>query len=258
MRIFYFIITLVLCAMTGCGNKNTQESLPKTAIWHVDTTFVADSAKSASFTMQFSMEFPEFSESFTQEMALSILQQTTGLDSLEDPKIIMDKYKQYWVSYYEKAIRDITITADTMFMSPDFFEWYYSVKGSVFCMTKDVVCFKITTDSKFGEMTQSESYVNISKDKGLLGLDDIFSEGYEDILSEMIVDQLVRDYNLKSEKDLESIGFFDISDISPSHNFAVGDDGITFIYNKGEISANVLGVVSPFISYSELEDIIKE
>lgn len=73
----------------------------------------------------------------------------------------------------------------------------------------------------------------------------------------MFINKLLQQNNVKNISELEDLGYFGIDEISPNHNFLIGDDGITYIFNKGESSALSLSEIRIKFSFDEIEPFLK-
>lgn len=86
---------------------------------------------------------------------------------------------------------------------------------------------------------------------------DVFTEGYEQPLADLIVGKLCKQQGVKTLKALQEKGFF--VDIEPyaSDNFILGDGEITFIYVDSEIAPHEAGEQRITLNDDELESLYK-
>jgi hypothetical protein len=82
---------------------------------------------------------------------------------------------------------------------------------------------------------------------------DLFNEGYESTLSELLGNHLSD--ALEGDEDALQAVYPDV--LAANGNFEVGKEGITFYYNPNEIAPPILGVIAIRIPWSELSDILK-
>ena len=87
---------------------------------------------------------------------------------------------------------------------------------------------------------------------------DIFVEGYEEKLAQILVDQIAKQNNVANNKELENIGFFSIDEIFPNGNFMVDLTGITYSFNEYEIAAYVVGATHVQLPYKEIRHLLRE
>lgn len=88
--------------------------------------------------------------------------------------------------------------------------------------------------------------------------EDIFVEGYEDRLSQILVDQIAKQNNVANVKELENIGFFSVDEIFPNGNFMIDETGITYSFNEYEIAAYVVGATHVTLPYEEIRHLLRE
>lgn len=86
---------------------------------------------------------------------------------------------------------------------------------------------------------------------------DVFAEGFEQPLADLIVSKLCKQQDVKTLKALQEKGFF--VDIEPyaSDNFILGDGEITFIYVDSEIAPHEAGELRVTLNNNELESVLK-
>ena len=86
---------------------------------------------------------------------------------------------------------------------------------------------------------------------------DVFAEGYEQPLADLIVSKLCKQQDVKTLKALQEKGFF--VDIEPyaSDNFILGEGEITFIYVDSEIAPHEAGEIRITLNDDELESVVK-
>ena len=87
--------------------------------------------------------------------------------------------------------------------------------------------------------------------------DDLFVQGYDHRLREMLLEKLKKHTNTHSLEELQEEGYLFSMDIYAPQNFILDDDGITFIYNPYEIAAYAKGRTELTLSYAELKAIMK-
>ena len=91
-----------------------------------------------------------------------------------------------------------------------------------------------------------------------LTLEDIFVPGYEHRLSELLLEKLMDQQDVKTLDELKAKDYLYTMDMFPSVNFIVNDDGLTFIYNPYEIAPYDKGRTEINVSFSEAEGILRK
>lgn len=91
----------------------------------------------------------------------------------------------------------------------------------------------------------------------VLQLQDVFVPGYELTLKEMLVDKLAERFGVDGLEGLIKKDVFADAHVYVPDNFAIDDDGFTFIYCEDEIAPHALGEISVNLTRSELSKILK-
>lgn len=89
-------------------------------------------------------------------------------------------------------------------------------------------------------------------------LEALFDESTYSRIADIIVTQLVKDYNVKSAQELEETGFFNVKQIAPTENFCFEDSAIMFSYTRYDIAPYSMGQINVSIPYSELQPFMKQ
>lgn len=90
-----------------------------------------------------------------------------------------------------------------------------------------------------------------------LSLADIFVPGYEHQLNVLLLNALQEKTGCRNITELHDKGYLYSMDMFPSENFILSDDNITFIYNPYEIAPYAAGTTELTITYSSLDNILK-
>lgn len=177
------------------------------------------------------------------------------------PSSILNQYVQKCVNDYKSLEKEYSLIKDTLTegnIVPNSFNWKITMKGSVTFSENGIVCYQAESQSNM-ERTQHSVYIrsiNINVKEGrIIGLNDLFIDDYESILTPCIIDKLKLQFRCDS---LSSNGFFEEDEICPSQNFSIDDKGITFIYNPGDIALNGLGIIKVKLDYPELVIALKQ
>jgi len=146
-------------------------------------------------------------------------------------------------------------------LSYTFYSYYETLSDTIYFNKDNILSFQVKqTGNKGGEMP-FESYKNCVinlKTAKILTENDIFKSGYEKQLRLLFISSLINQNGVKTIGDLEDLGYSDIEEIAPNKNFLVDDEGITYIFNRGEYTAYPLNAQVIFLSYDALRPILKE
>lgn len=90
----------------------------------------------------------------------------------------------------------------------------------------------------------------------IITLSDLFKSGYEEPLTNLICEQLMKDVEVESLEELEDQGFGPIDEIKPTENFVIYADSMEFLYNIYEIAPYAYGAISVVIPYETLRPLL--
>lgn len=169
-------------------------------------------------------------------------------DYLNSYKDLTDEYKAElakaddtpvgaWFSYYEMSSDDIAYNQNNIISYTVNFENY--------------------TGGAHGAHSFTNHVINL-KTGNLITEEDIFVDGYQEDLAQILVDRIAKQNSLDDVKELENIGFFSIDEIFPNGNFLIDDNGITYTYNEYEIAAYVVGATNVHLPYEEIQHLLKK
>lgn len=104
-------------------------------------------------------------------------------------------------------------------------------------------------------------WMNFDKDDGkLLTHDNVFIPGADKSLSELLLKELIKemaerleDSGIKSLSDLQDKGILTSTNMYVSENFLLEKDGISFMYNRYDIAPYVIGDITLYLPYTEIE-----
>ncbi len=87
---------------------------------------------------------------------------------------------------------------------------------------------------------------------------DIFEEGFEPRVSELLKEQIMIDNGFDSEEQMINNGYFFAMNIMPNENFSVTEEGISYVFNPDEIAVYSLGQTEVLLSYNALASVLKK
>ena len=169
-------------------------------------------------------------------------------DYLNNYKDLEDEYKAEvakadetpvgaWFSYFEMSSDDIAYNKNDILSYTVNFENYTGGAHGAHSFTNHVI------DMKTGNLIKE---------------DDIFIEGFQEDLEQILIDRIAKQNTVENPKELENIGFFSIDEIFPNGNFLIDDNGITYTFNEYEIAAYVVGATNVHLPYEEIQYLLKK
>jgi len=178
--------------------------------------------------------------------------------------------KSYSTSVYTKldtVINDILADYQQLKKDEDFnaeLSWMYTweIISDMEIVFNDynLLCYSIDkyefTGGAHGTSLIIFNNIEIENQK-VIELKDIFIENYEDKLLEIILQKLVKNFELNSTEKLNEY-LFDYKEVEITPNFYLDHSGIGFVYNQYEIAPYALGQIYVFIPYSEISGLLQD
>lgn len=91
------------------------------------------------------------------------------------------------------------------------------------------------------------------KDGGLISLDEIFDDGYQEPLEHLLETKLLVSAGCGSLEELGEAGYYPGADVFIPDNFRLRADDIVFIYNQYDIAPYSTGVTELSVTYREMK-----
>jgi len=267
--IYVYAMCVVMFAVSSCRNERKSEAnnidFEKYA---VDTTYhlFGDVSKPA-IQIHLSMHYPV---GYKNSTVLDSLQRliitsitTNSNQALRDPEEAMRNLVAQQITEYRLLEKDYETILSTKYDEYDVLPTSFSNeymgdedntfdKDGILCFSNSVYRF---TGGAHGVRTVKYTCVDL-ENGSVITEKDIFVDDYESVLSPIILEKLAEIQKVKSPKELEKNGFFDISDIKPNNNFYLNENGITYVYNPYEIAAYFVGISEVFIPYGDINFIL--
>ncbi len=161
-------------------------------------------------------------------------------------------YKSTMVPLYNQDRADTTKRA--------WYEFHYIISAETQQGTKNTIVYLATVDYYEGGAhgTHQQVALNFEAKTGrLLTLSEIFAEGTENQLNNILLKALKEKTGLRTIGQLREKDYLKSVDIYAPENFIINDETITFIYNPSEIAAYSVGSTELIIPYSSMESILK-
>ena len=89
-------------------------------------------------------------------------------------------------------------------------------------------------------------------------LDDLFVNDYKEQLTDLLWNQLMADNKVATRQELEDMGYVTTGDLTPTENFYLSKDGITFYYNVYDIAPYVMGPVKITLPYEMMQHLLSD
>ena len=87
-------------------------------------------------------------------------------------------------------------------------------------------------------------------------LDDLFISDYTEELTDLLWAQLMKDNEVSTREELFDLGFASTGELTPTENFYIDNQGITFFYNVYDIAPYVMGPVTISLKRDDVAHLI--
>ena len=137
---------------------------------------------------------------------------------------------------------------------------YCNIKGRTVSGYNGYISYIMTQEEYYGgaHPTTFTTIANFDSKTGAeINLSDIFKEGYEEILCTKLIDKLLEDNDASTIEELCQKGYTLDIDFFITNNFILGQDSITFLYNRYEIAPYAMGDILISLDYKTLKEIMK-
>lgn len=180
-----------------------------------------------------------------------------------EPKDAMEKYITEYIKDYEEDAKYFSFERkeEEADFRGKYYSYYESLSNEIKFNKANLLSMQVMQSNKKGDNNSFRRYLNLVVDLSTgktLTEEDIFDEDYEKVLNLIFKEKLFTSNNVKNVHDLEDLGYFGIEEIAPNNNFLIGEDGVTYIFNKGEYSVLQTDEITIQIPYNELSRILKE
>lgn len=161
-------------------------------------------------------------------------------------------YKQTMLPLYKQDRNDSTKRA--------WYEYHYVISAEASQGNKQTVVYQATIDYYEGGArgTHLMRVMNFEAKTGrLLTLEDLFADGTENQLNNILLKALKEKTGYATLSELKEHNYLTSVDIYAPKNFIIGDETVTFIYNPSEIAAYSEGSIELIIPYTSLDKLLK-
>lgn len=178
------------------------------------------------------------------------------------PKEASKKFAELYIKNYKKDIDSLIPAWDETHESADYYSYYKKLNSEIIFDKGNILSYQAKTWDYRGGANSTTYYINFVFDlktgKRLYN-EDILKEGYYKTLSQLIVDDILKQNNAKDIEELRLInGYFGIEELPDNSNFSVDTKGLTYIFNSSEIAPPTVGATKVFIPFESLFTILKD
>ncbi len=181
-----------------------------------------------------------------------------GCDGNDVPKASRAFVDSY-ADIYKSSMAKFYAADRTDSRKRSWYEYRYDMETGVESGRKGIVVYTAKLDYNEGGAHGISQTITLNFDKTTgrcLHLGDIFVQGAEKRLAEILQDKLEAAVGAADLNELKDKGYLNVTDMYAPQNFILGKNEITFIYNIYEIAPYEQGITKLSVSYSDLEDLL--
>jgi len=264
------IILLTGTTLFSCGGKKQDESKKLTfdSILVKETSHLFNDASKpgCELNINFAYITKASGKALQDSVNNTLLATCFGNEYVgKDPKAAVRAFKAAYVKGYKNDVEQFYLEDKKNNPGDELnHAWYNYSKSieskSIFNKDGVLVCKIDTYDYTGGAHGNYASlFLNFDLLTGKqIHLKDLFNEGYEEELTRLLLAELEKSNKVTTEAELEEIGYFITEPLSPTENFYLNEDGISFFYNVYEIAPYVMGTTTIKLSFQAVESLMKE
>lgn len=183
----------------------------------------------------------------------------------KEPKAAISAFKDSYIKSYKDEVEKFYLEDTKKNEESEFTgEWYNyskSIKANIQFNEYSLLVYKIDTYEYTGGAhgMYSSNFINFDLNTGKrIKLGDIFKSDYKKELTRLLITQLQKNNKVTSESELEDLGYFITEPLSPTENFYITKEGLSFFYNAYEIAPYAMGSTTINIPFSAMMNILKD
>lgn len=179
------------------------------------------------------------------------------------PAEAVKKYTEKYVDNYRKDLepiyrKDEKDKEDDASMEA-WYSYYKGIESHVQLYIKNLLVYRVDYNEYTGGAhgIYMSSFLNLDlRTLAPLRLDDLFVNGYEEPLTDLLWNQLMADNKVATRQELEDMGYATTGNLEPTENFYLDREGITFYYNVYDITPYVMGPVKITLPYQMMQHLL--
>ncbi len=258
--LFWFLCVTLLVACS-------KEKAPLSQQITLQETIYLTDAKQDSLSVRFNIEFPIAldTDSALRYVQQDILTHLVGETYASMPvEVALDAYikmcqTEYYNSNKQLAERMYATDEDTEESLHTSFCEVQDYTASVMCRQKGILSYGISqyiyTGGAHGLLTHF--FYNYETTTGeVLTEDDVFTDGYQFILSDILRRKLIEQLDTMQTIDDLYQSDYDVESIVPNGNFYLTTDGLVYCFNPYEIAPYSYGATSITLTPMDLQPIL--
>ena len=181
----------------------------------------------------------------------------------EQPEAVIKQYTDTYVKDYlrdlEPMYKEDQKDKENKASISDWYSYYKTIESHIQLYQKDLLVYRINYNEYTGGAHGIALTTYLNMDLTLMRpirLADLFIGDYKPALTDLIWNALMADHKVTSHKELEDMGYGSTGEITPTENFYLSKEGITFFFNVYDITPYDMGPVQVNIPFSMMEHLL--
>ncbi|NDW12828.1 DUF3298 domain-containing protein [Bacteroides sp. 214] len=262
----FAILVYTSLIYSSCGNKSATGALIFDKVeLNEETHMFGDTAKPGA-TLAIKFAYPlKSNDEVLKDTLIKIFASACFEDELYvgEPQNMIRLYANNYFDTYHKELEpmyleDIKDKDNTDYVR-SWYSYYKDIESKILLYKGDLLTYSVHFNEYTGGAHPSyrTMFLNIDlSEKKILGLTDFFAEGYEEMLTDLLWNQLMLDKNVASREALKDMGYGLMDDLFPTENFCLEEDGMLFHYNIYEFTPYVMGAVEIKLPYDAIKHLM--
>lgn len=265
----FVVLFLISVFVSGCniGTKKTTDNDVTFDSISVDKTYhLLENPENPNCNLQINFTYPAKYDN--KDILKKVQQQFVysyfgdGYENLS-PEEATAKYTEDYLNNYKDLEDEYKAEVAKADETPvgAWFSYFEMSSDDIAYNKNDILSYTVNFENYTGGAHGAHSFTNHvidMKTGNLIKEDDIFIEGFQEDLAQILIDRIAKQNTVENPKELENIGFFSIDEIFPNGNFLIDDNGITYTFNEYEIAAYVVGATNVHLPYEEIQYLLKK
>lgn len=255
-----FFLTVAAVLSVSCGSGNDKE-IAFTTVDVTESVPLTGDKSSPKCTVNLKVSYAsDGKDSCSGKINAVLCKELFGADGGNMPQSARTFADKYVANYKESMVKFYAADRSDS-RKRAWYEYRYSMETGVEDGRKGIAVYTAKLDYYEGGAHGINQTLSFNFDKATgrcIRLDDIFVQGAEKRLAEILQDKLEEAAGAADLNELKDKGYLNTTDMYVPQNFILGKSDITFIYNIYEIAPYEQGITKLSVSYSDLEDLLTE
>lgn len=259
-----YIIGIVTIILTACGSSTgggifSSGSIDMKEAKATKTVSIVNEDNAPQCQVNLQVKYMKGDDEVAKNINNAITERLFKMTNLTVQQAV-DSFASYYTHEYQKNMEPLYREDRADQKKHAWYEYRYTIETDAKRGKDNCIVYIIDLDMFEGgaHPIHQQIVMNFDKKTGKqLQLDDLFVQGYQYPLNDLLMEELRNITKCKSLDELHEQDYLLTMDIYAPQNFILGDDEITFIYNPYEIAPYSKGNTELTLSYSKLGKLMR-